>query len=268
MVFYIAKSVLWKREVAILIDIHSHILAGFDDGADSLEESLALAKQASHNGITAVVATPHHYARGFYSEAEQVKQEVAKLNEELANRDIPLEVFTGQEVRVYDNLLQDLEAGQLLTIASSPYLLVEFPSSKVPSQVEELFYELQLVGITPIIAHPERNSELANNIDYLSQLIDGGALAQVTSSSVTGAKGRKLQKLSLEMCKKGLIHFVASDAHHVTMRPFDLRQGYEVLGKQLGQAVVDYYQLNAERLIRGQEIVDVMPAVKRRYIFW
>lgn len=251
-----------------MIDIHTHILPGLDDGADSLEESLALAQQASQNGITTVVATPHHYARGFYSEAEQIKHEVAKLTEELEKRNIPLEVLAGQEVRVYDNLLEDLETGRLVTIASSPYLLVEFPSSKVPSQVEDLFHELRLLGITPVIAHPERNSELANNIDYLSELVGAGALAQLTSSSIIGAKGKKLQKISLEMCKKGLIHFIASDAHHSTMRPFDLKQGYEVIGKQLGQAVVDYYQLNAERLIRGQSIIDEMPAVKRRYIFW
>lgn len=251
-----------------LIDIHTHILPEIDDGAGSLEEALELAEQAVRNGIRTVVATPHHYARGYYSDAEQIKLDTNKLNDELYKRNIPLEVLTGQEVRVYDRLLEDLEAGRLATIASSPYLLVEFPSSNVPSQVDELFHELRLLDVTPIIAHPERNRELADNHDLLEQLVEAGALAQLTSSSVCGTMGRKLQKLSLEMCKRGLVHFVASDAHHAKTRPFDLAQGYEAIGKHLGQAFVDYYQLNAERLIGGHSIQREIPAAKRRFIFW
>src|SRR5690606_16135882 len=130
------------------------------------------------------------------------------------------------------------------------------------------FHELRLLGITPIIAHPERNRELANDISSLQRFVQGGALAQLTSSSISGLMGRRLQKISLEFCKNGLIHFIASDAHHAVTRPFDLSEGYEAIEKRLGQAFVDYYQLNAERLVRNQEIISEIPAVKRRFIFW
>lgn len=251
-----------------MIDIHTHILPGIDDGAGSLEESLALAEQAARSGIRTVLATPHHYARGFYSSSEQIRSETARLNDELEKRNIQLKVLTGQEVRVYDSLLEDLEAGQLSTLASSPYLLVEFPSSNVPKHVEELFHELRLLDVTPIIAHPERNRELAGNTAKLAQLVEAGALAQLTSSSICGTMGRKLQKLSLDLCKNGFVHFIASDAHHAVKRPFDLKEGYEAVEKHLGQAFVDYYQLNAERLIRSQAVSREIPAAKRRFIFW
>lgn len=252
-----------------MIDIHTHILPQIDDGASSMEEALALARQAVQNGIHKVIATPHHYARGYYSESGQIKEAAAKLNEALEQQGIELEVLTGQEVRVYDDLLNDFEAGLLSTLAGSSYLLIEFPSSNVPAQVDDLFHELRLLDITPIIAHPERNRELANNISLLARLVDGGALAQLTSSSISGAMGRKLQKLALELCKKGLVHFIASDAHHAVTRPFDLAQGYETVKKHLGQAFVDYYQLNAERLVENQTVSTEIPAVaKRRFIFW
>ncbi|MCM3633956.1 tyrosine-protein phosphatase [Paenibacillus camelliae] len=251
-----------------MIDIHTHILPGLDDGAGSLDESIALAEQAVQNGIHTVIATPHHHARGYYTSYEQIELEAAKLNDELDKRGIALEVLVGQEVRVYDELLQDLEGGLLTTLASTQYMLIEFPSSNVPKGADELFHELRLLDITPIIAHPERNRELAGNLRLLSELVEAGALAQLTSSSVSGNMGRKLQKLSLEMCKKGLVHFIASDAHHAVKRPFDLAQGYDAVGKQLGQAFVDYYQLNAQRLVRSGSISRETPAAKRRLIFW
>lgn len=251
-----------------MIDIHTHILPGLDDGAGSLEDSIALAKQAVQDGIRTVIATPHHHARGYYTNAEQIEIETAKLNDELDKRGIPLEILIGQEVRVYDELLADLEGGLLSTLASTQYMLIEFPSSNVPRQADELFHELRLLDITPVIAHPERNRELAGNLRLLEDFVEAGALAQLTSSSVAGKMGRKLQKLSLEMCKKGLVHFVASDAHHAINRPFDLASGYEAIDKQLGQAFVDYYQLNAERLVRSELINREAPAAKRRLIFW
>lgn len=255
-------------EVYVLIDIHTHILPGIDDGAASFDESILLAQQAVDNGIHTVIATPHHQARGFNSDFNQISELTAQLNDTLASHNIALTVLVGQEVRVYDQLLEDLERGTLVTLGSNRYMLIEFPSSSVPERVDELFHELRLLHITPIIAHPERNRMLSSNIHMLEELIEGGALAQLTSSSIAGNMGRKLQKISLDMCRKGLIHFIASDAHHAIKRPFDLAKGYEIVSKQLGQQFVNYYQLNAEQLILGESINREIPVAKRRFIFW
>lgn len=252
----------------MLIDIHTHILPGIDDGAASFEESIQLAQQAVDNGIHTVIATPHHHARGFYSNFNQITELTAQLNETLASHGIPLTVLIGQEVRVYDQLLEDLEQGILATLASNRYMLIEFPSSSVPERVDELFHELRLLHITPIIAHPERNRMLSSNIHMLEELVEGGALAQLTSGSISGNMGRKLQRISIDMCKKGLVHFIASDAHHAIKRPFDLAEGYNMIRKQLGQDFVSYYQLNAEQLVLGNSINREMPVAKRRFIFW
>lgn len=251
-----------------MIDIHTHILPSIDDGATDMDEAIEMARQAVASGIHTVIATPHHHARGYYSNYESIKYGTEALNSKLENHSIPLTVKAGQEVRVYDELLDDLDKGQLAMLANTQYILIEFPSSKVPRQVEELFHELQHVGLTPIIAHPERNSELANNINRLEQLIEAGALAQLTSSSIAGGLGKKLQKQSIEMCKRGLVHFVASDAHGASSRPFDLMEGYQAIDKLLGQSFVEHYQINAERLVQNLDISRQVPTAKRRFLFW
>lgn len=247
-----------------MIDIHCHILPSVDDGASSLEEAVQLARQAVQTGIHTVIATPHHHARGYMTDREQIIEAVAMLSYKLREESIPLRILPGQEIRVYEQLLDDLEHGNLQTLNNSRYILIEFPSSKVPSSVDELFYELRLLDKIPVIAHPERNSILLNNQERLAQIIADGALAQLTSSSIGGQLGRKLQKQSLAMCKAGLIHFIASDAHHAKHRPFDLFEGYQMVKKCLGDDFVNFYMANADNLIQDLPLIAEQPRPKRK----
>jgi len=247
-----------------MIDIHCHILPFIDDGADSLEEALRLARQAEESGIHTVIATPHHHARGFVTNRLQINEDIERFNRALSEHAISLQVRAGQEIRVYDQLLEELEQGKLQPLNDSRYILIEFPSSKIPSSVDELFHELRLLNMIPIIAHPERNSVLLNNQNRLAQLVADGALAQLTSSSIAGKLSRKLQKQSIAMCKAGLIHFIASDAHHAKHRPFDLKEGYIMVKKYLGDEFVHYYQANAEHVIYNSLILAQQPQPKKK----
>lgn len=252
-----------------MIDIHCHILPSLDDGAASLEDSLVLARQAVQNGIHTVIATPHHHARGFINDKNDVIHSVKSLNEVLQSHAIPLQILAGQEVRVYEQLIEDYERDLILSLHNSSYILIEFPSSKVPDNADELFHELRLLNLTPIIAHPERNSVLVNDHKRLAQFINDGALAQLTSSSISGSLGKKLQKQSIELCKAGLVQFIASDAHHATRRPFDLADGYRMIEKVLGGEFVGYYQENASNLIHSLPIDSKTPKIKKKtFLFW
>lgn len=240
-----------------MIDIHNHILPGIDDGPRDWDEALELARNAVANGITTVIATPHHAHEQFHNPAEGVLTLTEQLNERLNQAAIPLQVLTGQEIRIHLELLDRWDqgaAGGLLTLSDTKYMLIELPSGRVPEGTEELIYELTLKGITPIIAHPERNRELAADIDQLQRLVDCGALAQVTAHSLVGIFGRGVEKTAWTMCRQGLIHFVASDAHHATRRYFCLREAYEAVREKLGDQAVNYYKRNAQLLLNNGTI--------------
>ncbi|MCU9613199.1 tyrosine protein phosphatase [Caldibacillus lycopersici] len=237
-----------------MIDIHSHILPGVDDGAQTIEQSIEMAKAAVNDGITKIVASPHHQTSKYYNEKSIVVEKVQELNEVLQAEGIPLEVLTGQEVRLFGEWVIEYENNQIATVNEKNYCLIEFPANHVPSYAERLFYDIQMKGITPIIVHPERNSQIVEQPDKLFQLIDKGAISQVTASSLTGDFGKKIQKFSLQLFEANLAHVIASDAHNITTRRFKLADSYEIIGDHFGTEMVYMLKENAELIIEGKMI--------------
>jgi protein-tyrosine phosphatase len=238
-----------------MIDIHSHILPFMDDGAANWEAALAMAKHAHRDGITTVIATPHHANGQYMNPALNIRQAVDLMNERLRQHGNPLLVLPGQEIRINGELLNDLEQGQLLTLANSRYILLEMPSSRVPRSMEEICHELIIQGFVPVIAHPERNAEVASDPSRLEGLIELGSLGQITAQSITGFFGSKLQKLSLELCRRNTVHMVASDAHDSAHRPFGLSEAYVTLEKELGLGICNYFRKNAQKIVANEEII-------------
>lgn len=232
-----------------MIDIHCHILPEFDDGSPDMEESLEMAKAAIGEGIHTIFATPHHANGRYTNEAENIKQAVSAFNDQLEQHQIPLLVLPGQEVRVTRKLIEDYHNGKLAKLGNSRYILVEFPSAQIPDDIFEIFHELSVIGITPVIAHPERNRELVRHPDKLAELIELGALSQITSHSINGLFGKKIQEASFKFCKWNLVHFVASDAHNMSQRSFSLKKAYDALDSVLGEEYGKYYRNNAEELV-------------------
>ncbi|MFI2857097.1 tyrosine-protein phosphatase [Paenibacillus sp. JSM ZJ436] len=237
-----------------MIDIHSHILPFFDDGAQTWDESLVMARQAYEDGIRIIIATPHHYNGRYISNPSSVLESVEVFNAKLNEEELDVTILPGQEIRLNDDLLKLWDEGELMLLNDSRYMLLEFPSSHVPDKAEELVYELSLLGIHAVIAHPERNAEIVRDPQRLRGLVELGALGQLTAQSVTGDRGSKLQKISLDLCKDSLVHFIAADAHDPVRRPFRLAQSYKMIEEKLGTAVANYYQENAVRLTRNEAI--------------
>jgi protein-tyrosine phosphatase len=247
-----------------MIDLHSHILPGIDDGANSLADSVEMAQLAVKDGIRQLVATPHHNNGRFSNESYNVKQAVDSLNQELDRQHIPLKILTGQEIRINDLFWAEWEAGNLLTLNESRYMLIELPSQHVPSDLWGIIHELKLKGIVPIIAHPERNSALANESDTWLAIIKAGALTQVTSHSLNGLFGRRIQQIALEMCRRNLVHVIASDAHNQDLRPFGMNEAYQFVTRKLGRAYAQYYQVNALAIADNQGLEPWEPMMDRR----
>jgi protein-tyrosine phosphatase len=142
-----------------LIDIHSHILPGLDDGSQSMEETLAMLKMAAADGITGVVATPHVNNSIYPNSKETIIAKVEEVNRLLQSEHIPISVFPGAEIRLEPDLPERMAKKELLTINNTgSYLLIELPAEFIPTYTEQSLYELQLQGVIPIIAHPERCS--------------------------------------------------------------------------------------------------------------
>ncbi len=241
---------MWK-----LIDIHSHIAFDLDDGAKSIMESLEIAKQAVAEGIYTMIATPHQKHPSFEHNCNQLNNRIEVLQQTLDEHHIPLTVLKGQEIRLYGELVEELPMNEnLLTLNGSKYVLVEFPSSTIPKYTDELFFQLLTNEYIPIIAHPERNAEIAENPDKLYRLIKNGALSQVTAASITGGFGKNAKKLSLQLIEHQLAHFIGSDVHNTTNRSLHWKLAHHVVESKLGIDYIDLLQQNAERVITNKQI--------------
>lgn len=218
-----------------------------------------MAKKAVEAGITDIFATPHHLNERYVNVKDNIIDCVFKLNEYLQHEDIPLSVHPGQELRIHRELFDSLEKGEVLTLDNTDmYLLLELPSGHVPTYTQEMIYELLLKGITPIIVHPERNKELIENHNLLFNLVQEGALTQLTSGSIIGLFGKNVKSFSKKIMEHNLGHFIASDAHNVGSRGFSLKEAYETITKAYGNNSTFYFKENAELLMRGQR-----PSVKK-----
>ncbi len=238
-----------------MIDLHCHILPGVDDGAASLQESLSMAEQAIAQGITHLLCTPHHNNGRYENEKSSVIAAVHHLQNALDERNLPLTLLEGQEVRVTGELITAIEKDHLLfTDITDTYLLLEFPTQDVPAFSESLFFELRTLGKVPVIVHPERNAIFREDPNRLIPFLEMGCLAQLTAPSIVGIFGKQIQKTAHEMVTHNLVQMMASDAHGVTKRRFYLKEAYEIIEQEWGKEKVLQMQQVARDLINGDEV--------------
>jgi Capsular polysaccharide biosynthesis protein len=238
-----------------LIDIHCHILPGIDDGAHDEQVSLAMARQAVSEGITQIIATPHHRNRSWDNPRPSVIKRVKSLNQLFQKNQIGLTILPGQEPRIFGEMADPEADEELVTVNDKKkYILVEFPTHHVPRYAQQLFFDLQVKGIIPVIVHPERNEEIVAHPDILYNFITDGALSQVTAASLIGKNGKKTKKRTEQFIENNLSQFVASDAHNVTERPFYMQQAFLELKKEFGRELANTFRENAELLVKGEPV--------------
>lgn len=248
-----------------MIDIHSHILPGVDDGAKTEEDSLAMARAAVENGITTIVATPHHRNGKYDNESENILTWVDTLRALFEKENIPLTLLPGQETRINGDMILELEKKIILPINDTKYVFVEFPSDVVPRYATQMLFDIQVAGYIPIIVHPERNKELIEHPSRLYEFVKKGALTQVTAASLTGRFGKDVQKFSHQLIESNLTHFIASDAHNTTSRGFVLREALGEIKDQYGTEHFYMFLENSELLINNQNVNRMEPVhVKKK----
>jgi protein-tyrosine phosphatase len=215
-----------------VIDLHSHILPGLDDGPADIHGSLAFARKAVEAGTTTIVATPHVRDDHPFP-LELIDDRAHELTGALADAGVPLEVATGAEVAL--SKLPDLDDSTLegLCLGSGRYLLVESPYTYAPELLENMLFSVQARGFRPILAHPERSPSFLSDQVRLTRLVDRGILCSITAMSMTGAFGDTVRRFSVRLFARGVVHNVASDAHDETHRQPGLTEGFERLDQEL-----------------------------------
>jgi protein-tyrosine phosphatase len=217
-----------------MVDIHCHLLPGMDDGPDSLDESLRMAELAIADGITHLVATPHSSDR-FRFIPEMVEKRRDEIQARLGDR---LQLGTGCDFHLSFENIEDARANpRKYTINQKQYLLVEFANFSLPPALDDTLHQLQLLGMQPIVTHPERNGLLRGNPKRLEDWVQRGCAVQVTAASFLGRFGEAAQFWAEAWLDQDLVNIIASDAHNAASRPPRLRPAYELVARGRGEEV-------------------------------
>ncbi|WP_281693789.1 tyrosine-protein phosphatase [Holdemania filiformis] len=241
-----------------MIDIHSHLIPGVDDGSQSLEESLSLLNQAEQDGITELVTTPHFMKNGeFRTKAPELVQRFNELKQAYTGS---IRLHLGNELYIHPDLPELLGKDKILTLAESDYILVEFPFQNYKDEYDEILYELAL-RYRIIIAHPERYSYVQEDPNFCLRWLNEGYYLQANQSSLFK---KETKKVLISMIEHGFISFVASDAHNVH-RPCVLSETREFLAEEFGeQFAVQLTQENPEKILKNEPIVQEYREIKKK----
>ena len=251
-----------------MIDMHSHLLFGVDDGPKTIEETLRIVEKAAQEGITDMIATPHAFSPHFHVSRTEIESQIDLLTDIVRAAKLPVTLHAGQEVRLCEDLVEKLLRKEAMTLANSRYLLLEMPTQSVPAYTVNIIQSLLGEGYIPIIAHPERNRAIAEKPERLERLVRHGALAQITAGSVAGHFGKNVQKLSLQLIEANLIHTYGSDVHNVTTRPLLFNKGLDYLEKRKHHDMVNILLENNERVLRDESLFQMEPEIPILKKWW
>jgi protein-tyrosine phosphatase len=213
-----------------VIDLHSHVLPGVDDGAATIDDSVAMARAAVADGIRWLAATPH-VREDYPTSADAMERLVRAVREAIDAAGVELELLPGGEIALEQlDVLSSEELRRFGLGGNSKYLLVEFPYTGWPLGVEERLFGLQAQGFVPVLAHPERNREVQEDPERLGQFVRSGCLVQVTSASLDGRLGRSSATCGRALVDGGLAHMIASDAHLPDVRAIGMSAGARAVG--------------------------------------
>ncbi len=251
-----------------MIDLHCHILPGLDDGAQTLEDSLEMARVAARDGIGTIAATPHADLWGTQPDRADLELRVGRLQEALDAQGIAIQLVSGLE----NHLTPELLSGGIVPLNRTSYALVELPFEEFPHYVEDALFQLQLQGYMPILAHPERNAILRDDPDRLRGLVERGILGQLTAASLLGVFGRRTREASETFLRQGLVHVLATDSHSSSggRKPVlseAVGAAARLVGEELAQGLVI---ATPERILKGETVEVELPiaARSRRWAFW
>ena len=219
-----------------MVDLHAHVLPGVDDGPATLADAVMMCRQATADGVDVIVATAHQRTEEFLNDdLALLEQKRAELQNAVGDEP---GILLGGEIRVDCGLLAEVDrlpGGTLLPLAGTRHLLIDFGFGELGPGPREIVRELMLAGWVPVVAHPERLPYLADDIELMHDLVERGALLQITAMGITGGFGRLVRDCCRLMIEESLVHLVASDAHDPRHRPPVLSEAYRAIAEEWGE---------------------------------
>ena len=246
-----------------MYDLHSHILPGVDDGARSMDETVAMARVAADNGTLQMLVTPHGVDIDENWSIAHVRKLLSDVTEELRDQGVDLTLLLGMENHLVPGLPQWATEGRALPINGTKYMLVEMPFTHRPTYLEQALFQLQLQGLTPVLAHPERIQTIQESPELLAEFVGRGMLSQVTAGSVVGHFGDDVRRFTEDLLRRGLVHVLASDTHFADgPRSPVLQPGMEAAAEIVGEERARQMVVDTPRAILDGSPVEVRSPVE------
>ncbi len=244
-----------------MIDLHCDMLPGIDDGPTDLETALEMARVAVADGITLTACTPHIYPGLFENDANSISAAAEAFRGHLRAAGIPLEITTGADIQIVPELLDGLKSGRFPCLHGSRYFLFEPPHHTVPPRFMDMIFDALSAGFVPVITHPERLTWLDDkHYGWFVEAARQGAWIQVTAGAVTGRFREQPQYWAERFLDDGLVHLLATDAHHFQRRPPLLAEGYAAAARWVGpEEAARLVNDRPRAIIEDQEPGNVIP---------
>ena len=236
-----------------MVDIHSHIIPNVDDGSQSMEITIEMLRKAASSGTDKIIATPHFsigYGECYYND---VKETVKLLNEAVSKEKINIEIYYGQEIYYHDNILMDYKENIIGTINDTRYMLIELPMDDYSDNVFDVLYELKVMGIKLILAHPERYKFIIDSPVNINRCSKEGFLFQLNSGSILGVFGKKVKRTAEILLNNGVYDFIGSDAHNLSSRNTDMSSGLKIISS-INHDYINKFNENGIKLLKNEKI--------------
>lgn len=239
--------------MAAIVDMHCHVLPGVDDGPETMEESMAVLREAVSQGISAMIVTPHFHPGRYRVDAARIREALGQTRRAIAAEGLKLRLIPGQECYYYSGLLGELEAGNALTMNGTRYVLVEFDEDTLYSKIQLAMRELTDGGYIPIIAHYERYQCLYRRVERLDELRAKGALLQLNFDRLLEKDRLFRPNLWRKLLKDGYVDFLGSDTHGMEFRPLHVKQAMAWLTADVRPELRKRILTDNIRLLLGQD---------------
>jgi protein-tyrosine phosphatase len=236
-----------------MVDIHCHILPSVDDGAQDWDDCLEMARIAVADGIETICATPHWPGdESGSTKSHNVRVLTRAVQDRLDEEQIPLRVVPGHELVILPDLPEELSTGGALTLgdgvisrasadprATARYALLEMPYQPLPFFLRDIVFQVQSRGITPVLAHPERNPTVQGKPEVLGEYVEAGCILQVSAGSILGQFGQTAHRAAQALMRSGWCHVIASDAHSPRNRPPRLAAARDEAARTIGAIMAE-----------------------------
>jgi protein-tyrosine phosphatase len=239
-----------------MIDIHTHILPGIDEGSETMEDSIQMIKQAIDAGIKIICATPHVLNGPSLAFEEKINQAYQLLLSQVRKRKLMVKLILGSEIYLRQDISSLNRFNFFSFNQSGKYILLELPVGLIPPGVDRLIYDLRLDDITPIIAHPERSIGEKNQIKEFEKFVHLGAMIQINAGSLLGHFGSTSRKMVNLLLRQNLAHFLASDAHDPYSRSVaTLAEGFKRISRLVGNTKAEELVWdNPSKMLQGEKL--------------